>query len=109
MAMVRLTLLFVALAYVPAIADQKTVGDITFKCEVSGGAKDGFDISVTNRGKAKTCTVYCEFTDKDGHTTKSDKYTNLVRANDSYPGFDSSQKAMPGAPLSNPKVNATCE
>lgn len=71
--MVRLTLVFLfvlllALAVVPAIADEKvTSGGVTFECIITGSDKDGFTLSATNSGKTdKKCTASCTLTKKDG-------------------------------------------
>lgn len=102
-------LALIILAYVPARADEKkTVGEMTFECKVTGSAKDGFDLNVTNRGAAKKCKASCTFTDKDGHTTKAYEYENKVRENASYYNFYG-LAGLPGAPLSNPQVAASCE
>ena len=60
---------------------------MTFECKVTGSAKDEFNLNVTNPGPAKKCKASCTFTDKDGHTTKSYEYENLVRANSDYHNF----------------------
>ena len=109
MSKLRFTLLFMALAYVSAIADEKTtVGEVTFECKVTGSSQDGFDLNVTNHSStAKKCKASCTFTDKDGHTTKAYEYENRVRANSEYNFYG--QAGLPGAPLRNPQAAASCE
>src|SRR5436305_1259683 len=86
MSIVRLTplsllVLLLALAVVPAIADEtkQKVGDVTFVCKTTGSDNIGFDIIATNDGKTDmTCTASCTL-NKKGGGQKTGKDTRLVR------------------------------
>lgn len=113
--MVRLTPLFLlvlllALAVVPAIADEKvTVNDVTFECIIQGSDKDGFTLSATNSGKTdKKCTASCTLTKKDG-STETCKGERTVYGDSPVTRYVCGKSGVMGSPLRNPEVKASCE
>ena len=94
----------------PALAGPtKTVGQVTFTCEVTGSDKDGFKIVAKNDGKTnRKCTASCTLTLAD-KKTRTWKYpssgTTAVNAGPVkiYFGGEGSQ---PGKPFTNPVLTA---
>jgi hypothetical protein len=82
------TLLLVALAVAPSLAQEKATkvaGDVTFECKVEGSDKDGFNFSAKNRGGNVSCETICTLTltKKDGSTsTKKSEYNGSVTGGD---------------------------
>lgn len=97
----------------PALAGPtKTVGQVTFTCEVTGSDKDGFGITAKNDGPTdKMCSASCTLTLASGGT-KTYKYTGneskTVRAGRGFMAFRG-EGGQPGKPLSNPDMtDASC-
>jgi hypothetical protein len=97
----------------PALsAATKTVSGVTFECKVTGSDKDGYDLTTTYNGdKEVKCTASCQFTMSDGKKTaenpkRGSAYTTTVRK-----GIHSfyGEAGLPGKPLTNPNVTASCE
>ena len=102
----------------PALAGAtKTVGQITFSCEVTGSGSDGFSVYATNAGPEKQCSASCTITMGDKKTKKF-KFpvsggTQTVRAGrqsfGSGPLTGPGQPPVPAGALSNPDLSdASC-
>ena len=102
-----------ALISTPALCGSSTtVKGVTFTCEVTGSDKDGYDLNTTYDGdKELTCTASCQLTMKDGAKTapnpkRGSAYRTAVRkGKHNFYG----EAGLPGKPLSNPDVTASCE
>jgi hypothetical protein len=93
----------------PAMADSsKTVGDVTFTCEVTGSGNDGFKITAKNDGSSdKSCEATCKL-DRASGGSKSWTYKYKVNASPQKFYFGG-EASLPGAPLSNPDLtDASC-
>ena len=102
----------------PALASpNKTVGQITFSCEITGSGSDGFSVYATNAGPEKQCSATCTIAMGD-KKTKTFKFpasggTQTVRAGrqsfGSGPLTGPGQAPVPPGPLSNPDLSdASC-
>ena len=114
MSIVRLTplsllVLLLALAVIPAIADEKKkdVGEVTFVCKTTGNDNDGYNLIATNNGTTdKECKASCTLTKKGGGKTSGDEKTKLVRAGKTENVYG--EAGISGAPLSDPQIDASC-
>jgi hypothetical protein len=108
MRIVKATLALVLLA-TPAMADSsKSVGDVTFTCEITGSDKDGITVTGKNDGaEDKNCKATCKVKKTVGDS-QDWKYSAKVHAKKlEYFGGEAGVK---GAPLSEPSVtDASCD
>jgi hypothetical protein len=99
----------------PALAGAtRTVDKVTFTCEVTGGAKDGFSILAKNDGDAdKACTASCTLTksDKTKQEWNFPERGDPIKVKKGAPRMYFEGKAgLKGAPLTDPDVTkASCK
>ena len=96
----------------PALAaSTKTDNGVTIECVVTGGDKDGFDLTgETNEVKAEMhCTASCQLTQNDGKKTKEYEYSNRPLSKRTGKQALGGEAGLPGKPLKNPDVTkASC-
>jgi hypothetical protein len=90
------------LTAIPALADQPT-----FKCNITGSARDGWEIKVTNpQPPDKRCTADCTLTLNDGgQTTRTCSAGIPAGVTDM---FMCGETLSRGAPLKDPAVTGSC-
>ncbi len=94
----------------PALAGpMKTVNQVTFTCEVTGGDKDGFSIIARNDGPTdKKCSASCTLTTASKSTKKWTYGTITVKAGPAKRYFGG-EAGQPGKPFTNPDLTeASC-
>ena len=103
--------IFIAMAVtVPAApSDQASSDGVNFKCEITGGGDNGFQIVYRNPGKIpKSCTASCKVTKSKGGTQELTD-TVYVRADETGWTEFASKTGVSGAPLKDPEMGpASC-
>jgi catabolite regulation protein CreA len=93
----------------PAMADSsKTVGKVTFTCEITGSDKDGITVTSKNDGDDdKDCTATCKVKSAGGDSQVF-KYSAKSRGHKVE--YFNGEAGLKGAPLSEPNItDASCD